>query len=270
MHTTSRKLAISARPLLRVSLVAILLAGSAGISLRAQGSSSEQVDGARVALEKYMEARRVLAVERRNWTLGKEVLESQIGLLRREVEALRERLDAAGQSMEEAERKRLELVAERDRMRKASEAMQQVLVPFESRVLALISRLPDPLRETIKPMSQRIPAAGEETRLSTAERFQSLVWVLNQVNKWNREIALNPEIRELGEGVTAEVGVLYIGLAQAYYATAKGDAAGVGVPGADGWLWSPRNGEGPRIARAMAILKNEQPAAFVPLPVTVQ
>jgi hypothetical protein len=74
------------------------------------------------------------------------------------------------------------------------------------------------------------------------------------------------EIRALPDGTSAEVTVVYIGLAQAYYTGGSGRIAGFGAATADGWTWTPANEAAPQVARLVAILKNESPAEFVLLP----
>jgi hypothetical protein len=72
------------------------------------------------------------------------------------------------------------------------------------------------------------------------------------------------------DGSTAEVKALYIGVSLGYYVTPDGDAAGVGQPAPEGWSWTPADDLADRIARAIAILDNEDVPAYVPLPVKVQ
>jgi hypothetical protein len=90
------------------------------------------------------------------------------------------------------------------------------------------------------------------------------------VNKFNREITVTSEVRTLADGNVAEVTALYIGLGQVYYVGANGTVAGVGRPSQNGWKWEPANDTADRISDAIAILKNEKVADFVPLPVKVQ
>ncbi|MFM7283203.1 MAG: DUF3450 family protein, partial [Planctomycetia bacterium] len=92
---------------------------------------------------------------------------------------------------------------------------------------------------------------------------------LNEVNKFQRDIAVLSEVRTLADGSSAEVTTVYFGLGQAYYATANGKAAGRGSATADGWVWVPANEAAGEISRMIAVLKNEQVAAFVPVPLRV-
>jgi hypothetical protein len=219
-----------------------------------------------MGLEKLMESRKVLANEKRDWMLGQDMLDSQIAVLKQEVEALTARIADADRSVAEAQAKHLELLTERDRLRAASTRATERLKLMEANVLALIQRLPDPLKEAVKPMGQRIPEPDTTTRLTVSERYQSIVYVLNQINKFHREVSMKPELREIEPGVMAQVTAIYFGLGQAYFATQNGEAAAVGKPGPSGWVWTPTNPHGAAIARLASILRNEQPAAFVQVP----
>jgi hypothetical protein len=145
-----------------------------------------------------------------------------------------------------------------------------MIAVLEVRTKGLLPRLPGPLRERVRPLSQRIPEHTDETKLSLSERFQNVVGILNEVDKFNREITVTSEVRTLGDGTAAEVTAIYLGIALGYYVTAKADAAGVGTASADGWVWSPANDAAARIAKAIAILKNEKVAEFVQLPLRIQ
>jgi hypothetical protein len=256
-------------PLARL-LPAVLLTSAFSLACIAQTETGGQVDAVRVSLEKIMESRKVLSKEKKDWILGKDMLESQIDVLKKEVETLQARIADADKSVQEAKSKFDELVSDRDRLRQASDRAKTRLVTIEASVHGILPQLPDPLKEDVKVMAQRIPAPGAETRLTVAERYQAVVFVLNKINKFNREVVSKPELREISPGVMAEVTALYFGLGQAYYATAKGDAAGVGRPGQSGWIWEPINNYGKSVARMVAVLRNDEPAAFIQAPVSIK
>ena len=95
-----------------------------------------------------------------------------------------------------------------------------------------------------------------------------MIGILNEVGKANGEVTVATEIRTLSDGKPTEVKTLYVGMGQAYYVSAKGDA-GVGRPSANGWAWESDNALAARITDAMQILQNKATAKFVPLPVKI-
>ncbi len=229
-----------------------------------------QVETARVAIEKMVETRRLISREKRDWALGKEILEDRLEIVQDEIDALRRRIEEAESSIADADRKRAELVEDNEQLKQASTSLVAIVEQLEQRTRSLVARLPGPLAERVAWLSQRLPEPEAETKLSLSERFQNVVGILNASNRFNREITPSSEVRTLSEGKTAEVTALYVGLGQAYYVTANGESAGVGTVGADGWTWEPADAAAPAIAETISILKGEKPAAFVRLPVRIQ
>lgn len=228
------------------------------------------IDQTRAVLEKWLDTRRVLSLEQRDWTLGREILTSRVEVLEREIESLNGRIVDIESSIAEADKKRTELVSENDRLKQTSSALATTVVGMEARTLGILRRSPDPIRDRVKPLSQRIPEEGAETKLSLSERFQNVVGILNEVDKFGRDITSTSEVRELGDGTTSEVTAVYLGLAQGYYASPNGLRAGVGTAGPNGWTWTAANESAPSISRVIAILKNESVADFVALPMRIQ
>jgi len=227
------------------------------------------VDGTRAALEKWAEASRLASKEKKEWRLGKETLRDRIDLLRREVAAMQQRITDAEASIAEADKKRGELVVE-DEMRKATESqLVRRVAQLEQGVLSLLPRLPEPLREQIKPVSQLIPLQPEATKTRVEERYRNVLYVCKQVHKWNREITLKSEVHTQPDGSSVEVTVMYIGIGQGYFTGGGGKVAGTGSATPNGWLWTSDRELGADIAAAIAILKNERVAAFVRLPVQI-
>jgi FtsZ-binding cell division protein ZapB len=242
----------------------------AAYSQAAEPAGQGQIDNVRAVTEKWVETRRVISKERQDWTLGREMLEERIKLVQREIASLREKIDQTQKSVNDAETKRAELATENETLKSAGATLADIVAALEARTVALNQQLPDPIRERIKPLSQRLPDDPNETKLSLSQRFQNVIGILNEVNKFNRGIEVTSEVRTLADGSVAEVTALYIGLGHAYYTGANGTIAGVGRPGPDGWRWEPANDAADEVAQAVAILQNEQVADFVPLPVTVQ
>lgn len=228
-----------------------------------------EVDDVRGTLDKWVETRRVISQERQDWALSREMLTDRIALMEREVGALRTRIAGAETSVAEADKKRLELLAENESLQQVADGLRGRVVKLEARARELLKRLPDPIRERVKPLSQRLPEDPEETKISLSERFQNVVGILNEVDKFNREITVVSEVRTLANGKAAEVTALYVGLGQAYYVNTTGTTAGVGTPSEDGWIWTPANDAADEIAKAIAVLKNEQAAEFVLLPAEI-
>jgi hypothetical protein len=235
-----------------------------------QDRANDKVDEARRALEKWVENRRLIAHEKRKWKLGRELLTERIALVKREITSLRERIGEAEKSISDADKKRVQLIAENEKLKEVSSGLAKTVVELERRVKAVLGRLPNPIREQVRRLSQRLPKDSEKTELPLADRYQNVIGILNEVDKFNRQITVTNEVHTLDDGTTAEVTALYVGIGHGYYVTAKEDAAGVGTASDEGWAWKPANEAAAKIARAIAILNNEQAPAFVPLPIRIK
>lgn len=238
--------------------------------LAAQGQAQDAVAATRTTLEQWVATRATISKEARDWALAKESLQARMDVVRRETEALKKRIGDTEASLAEAEKKRLELQADNERQKSTVAALEQRIAAFEQRLLGLLPRVPTPLREKVKPLTQRIPAKDAATTLSLGERYATVIGVLNELHKWNREFTVTSELRDLGGGTSVEVAVIYAGLGQAWFASGNGKFAGVGAATAEKWDWRSANELSPAIGKLIAVFKNEQPATYVQLPVQVQ
>ncbi len=247
--------------------IVICLLSSIAISA---GVTDGDVDKTRAVLEKWIETRRIISQEKHDFELAREMLSERIELVGREIESLRGKISETKESITEADKKKAELFEENEKHKEISASLSGMAIDLEGRTKELLKRLPDPIVERVKPLSQRIPINPEETKLSLSERFQNIVGILNEVNKFNREITITSEVHKLPDGTSAEVTALYIGIGQAYYVNGNGDVAGIGTASSDRWVWAPANESAVQIAKAIAIFKNETAAAFVQLPIEIQ
>ncbi|GJM23137.1 MAG: hypothetical protein DHS20C15_30520 [Planctomycetota bacterium] len=255
---------------LPVLLGASLLPGFAPARLDDDVESSKPaIADTRSALSEWVATRRLLSQEKRDWVLGREVLVDRIEVMGAEIDSFRERVGEAEATIAETDAKRAELFDENEALKLSATELAATVLALETRTRTLLARLPDPIREKVKPLSQRFPEDPADTKLGLGERFQNIVGVLNEVNKFHGEITLASEVRRLPDGSSVEVTSLYLGVSQGYYANASGTLAGVGSAGPDGWSWRPANQAAAKIRQAIAIAQAEQPAAFVPLPMHI-
>ncbi len=229
------------------------------------------VAGVRDLLQKWVDTRRQISKEKQEWALGRELVQSRLELVEGEIDAVRAKIGEVESGIAELERKRADAEAKRAALQGTSDELASTVVALERRTLALLEQLPEPLREKLRPISQSLPTDPDTAdKGKLGERYLSVVGVLNEVNKFNREIRAESEIRALPSGASIEVTTVYIGIAQAYYASANGGAAGYGVPKAKGWEWIPADEHAAEISRAIAILSKGADADFVNLPIRVQ
>ena len=254
----------------RAGLTVALLVVTAGMA-GAQESSAPAKDPAetRALVGRWIGTQQMIARERKEWQQGKEILLGRIDLNQREIGDLEEQLDEARKAAGDSDSRQAEAIGAVELLKAEGRDLERKVAELESGVRDLARRVPEPLRQKVDPLLRRMPEAGVPTRVSLAERFQNILGILNELNRMNGEITLATEIRALSDGRPSEVKTVYIGLGQAYFISARGEA-GIGRPGNDGWTWEPALDVAPQIAAAIEILENKSSPAFVPLPVRIQ
>jgi hypothetical protein len=223
---------------------------------------------ARAAMGKWIETQQIISKETREWNQNKEILASRIDVVKQESLALESKIKLAEAQALESAQKKSELLTENEKLKEQAQNLAVSINLMERDVRRILRRAPEFIQARLKPLAERIPADPATTKVSIAERFQNVLGILNDLNKANNETTVNFEVRNLSDGKPSEVRVLYIGLAQAYYLSAK-DEAGIGRPGPDGWVWEPSNAIADRIRLALDVIASKQQPAFVALPVKI-
>ena len=274
-------MSINSRTLRRPAITFGLFAISLGL-LAIDGVSADQsandaagtagprsLEETREIMGKWIETQQIIAKERNDWQLGKEVLTNRIDLIKTESSGLQEKIKQAEASVAETDKTRDELLAEDALLVAADDQLREAVTAMEVEVRRLLTVMPDPIKTKLEPLYQRIPENPDDTRVKVAERFQNVVGILNEINKANSEITVNYEVRTLADGKPSEVRAVYVGLAQAYYVSARGEG-GIGMPTAEGWTWQPSKAVAPDVLKALEILQGKHTPAFVSLPVKLQ
>ena len=232
-------------------------------------SAPPTLEETRLKMDKWLETQQIISRERKDWQQGKEILLSRLELVKKEIATLEEKNKQAESSVTEANKKRSELLAENDQLTAAGAQLTGAVAGMEGEIRQMFKQLPEPIQTKLQPLYQRIPEDPSKTRIAAAERFQNVLGILNELNKTNNEITVSYEVHNLADGRPSEVKAIYVGLAQAYYVSARGEA-GIGRPTADGWKWEPSKAVARDVLMALEILEGKHSPAFVPLPVILK
>jgi len=260
-----------------VLLIAVGLAPSLAISVETGTETAGAVTGApkleetRVTMDKWIETQQIISKERKDWQKGKEILLGRLELVKNEIDSLSETIRQAASGMAEDDKKRDELITENEKLKAAEALLTNAVMGMEEEVrnLRLFKQLPEPILTKLQPLYQRLPEDSLSTKASTAERFQNVLGILNELNKANNEITVSYEVHNLSNGTPSEVKAIYVGLAQAYYVSAGGES-GIGYPTDEGWKWEPSQAVSRDVVLALEILDGKHSPAFVPLPVVMK
>ena len=232
-------------------------------------AAKPSLEETRLTLSKWIETQQIISKERNDWQQGKEILQSRIELVGKEVGVLNEKITQSQAAVVESNTKRDQLIAENDLLKSSTSQLANAVTVMEEQVRKLSKLMPEPVAARLLPLLQRIPVDPTNTRVSTAERFQNVLGILTELNKVNSELAVTYEIKTLADGSSSEVQVLYIGLAQAYYISPRGEG-GIGRPTEDGWKWEPAPATSNSILKALEIIQGKETPTFVPLPMKIQ
>jgi hypothetical protein len=235
----------------------------------APAGKAPSLEETRITLGKWIETQQIISKERNDWQQAKEILRGRIELVGKEVSVLRDRIVQSEMAVKESDKKRDELNAQNDQLKAVQAELLEAVSGMEGEIRKLAKMMPQPVSERIEPLLQRMPTESSASRVSIAERFQNVLGILNELNKANSEISVAYEIRTLGDGSTSEVQVIYVGLAQAYYISPRGEV-GVGEPGEDGWTWRPEPGARRAIMLALEVIEGKHAPTFVNVPLRIR
>jgi hypothetical protein len=234
-----------------------------------QAQPGPTLEETRLTMGKWIETQQIISKERRDWQQGKEILIGRLDLVKQELAALEEKIRQAESKAAEVDAQRGELVAENDELKGEGTRLSEAITDLEGQLPRLLVVTPELVRPMLEPLVQRIPEDAATTRVSIAERYQNVLGILSVLNKTNNEITVGYEVRKLADGSSVEVQAIYVGLAQAYYVSARGEA-GAGRPTPEGWRWEPSTAIAGDVLETLEILQGKQSPAFVSLPVKLQ
>lgn len=258
------------------SFTVLILVVFLAFSLLAEAEENQEeslgldLETTKATVEKWVEIKSIMAKEKADWQLGKQMLNDRVDIVKREIDSLSDKIKEAEKSIGEADKKRVELVDENAKLKVAADSLKEPLVNLESGIVELLAKLPNPIKNRVKPLSQRLPKDPDDTKLSLSQRFQNVLGILNEINKFNGEITTTSELRNLDDGSSVEVTAVYLGISHGFYVSSNGKYAGVGGLTDDGWKWESVNKSAAEIADMVAILKNEKVASFVQLPIEIK
>jgi hypothetical protein len=239
-----------------------------GVSIMA-ASSENSLEQSRQTLAKWVETRQLISKTEAQWQADKEMLEQTIQLHEREVASLSEEASKYSTNNTQVAKER----ADAEMLKRSSEdalnTSNRIAAEMETKIKAIVPRLPLPLQEIIKPHLNRFPSDAK-TRMTAAERLQVVVGILSEFDKFNSAITLFTEKRTNTQNQEIAVETVYVGLGAAYFTNDSGDFAGVGSPGANGWDWQIKPELGPVVREVIQIYRNERPARFVALPAEIR
>lgn len=248
-----------------------LVAGIAGWSWACSLVAAENaVTAARETLAQWVQTRQLISKTRTDWESDREMLGQTKALFERELAAVAEQMGkfSTNSTVADAERRKAE--GELAQHAESLDKSNALVAELEAEVRGLLPLLPPPLKATAQPWVNRLPADPANTKAGVVERFQTVVGLLNEVDKFNHAITVANDKQPNAKGDQVSVDVIYLGLGIAYFVDAAGEVAGLGSPGPTGWQWKLQPEIAPKVRDAIAIYRSQKAAEFLGLPATIQ
>jgi hypothetical protein len=221
-------------------------------------------------LQEWVKVKALISEEREDWAAEKALVADTIDLLKAEKELLAETIESRKEAAEAASSERTELSLKKESLDTAAAELGKTLASYEAEMVAWVPTLPELLQEELSPLIRRLPAEGESANAGIGRRLQSVVGILSQIDKFNSSVTYRKELRGgAGETSAKETDTLYFGLAYAVYSDAEGTSAGYGKPGPSGWVWEAAPEAALDIKELIAVYKNETPAKYISIPISI-
>ena len=233
-------------------------------------SAENSLGTARSLVERWIEVRTVIAETRKDWTVEKEILDQTIAAFERESNILKRQLEEVGTGSGQIDQELSENQAIQESLRTTGAELKKLVARQEARIKELAPGFPAPVAENLTDFLNRLPEDPDQTKKSLSERLLTVAAILIELNKFNSTVTVASEMRTREDGTEIQAQVLYLGLGQAFFCDRTGEFCGYGIPSKTGWKWTSVPRMGPAIAKAIAVYENAEPAAIVPLPVTVE
>lgn len=224
----------------------------------------------RDVLQEWVKVKVLISEDREDWATEKALIIDTIDLLKAEKEMLAETIETRKDAAEVSSSERTELSLKKESLDTAATALGITLTSYETEMTTWVPTLPELLQEELSPLIRRLPIEGESTNAGIGRRLQSVVGILSQVDKFNSSVTYRKELRDSEDSsATKETDTLYFGLAYAVYSDAAGTSAGYGKPGPTGWVWESAPEAALDIMELIAVYKNETPAKYISIPISI-
>ncbi len=245
---------------------------SAMCLLGPRGNAAENwtLEQTRSTVRQWVETEQLISRTQADWMADKETLGQTVAMYEAELEALAKQSSGVSTNVAQITRERGIAEAGKAEFEAGLKLLEETIGGLEGKLKEASAAFPSPLTGTVQSLLDRLPEDSASSKKSPVQRLQTVVMLMNEVEKFNSTVTLNPEMRSDPAGGEVKVQVIYFGLGQAYYVDQKGKFSGVGRPGANGWEWTSAPRLATDIRSTIAMYEEKEPAVFVSLPVEVK
>ncbi len=224
-------------------------------------------------VRQWLDLRAQTAQEDRAWQEQQRVWQRELTLLEEEKAQLETRQHEMDRNRQASDAEYESLRGERDGLRHLLRRLQPLLADIETHLRAMAPLVPAGVAPELHAALTALPGADETVTprdpVNVPERLQRLLALLAELESLQNAVHIGRELVEV-DGARRELEVLYLGLAAAYACSEDGRVGAIGRPTTDGWRWRSATEVAAEVRTAAAILKREQPARWLHLPITIE
>lgn len=247
-------------------LVVAFALGFAGLAWGAENPLAN----ARDTVTQWVQTQQLISKTQAEWEGDREMLNQSKTLFERELKAVQDELSKQSTNSSVADAERVKTEADLKDANEALDRARSLIAGLEQRLRELLVLLPASVVSAAPQLVNRLPEDPGHTKAAVTERVQTVVSLLNEVDKFNNAVSVFTEKRTNHQGEEVSVETVYVGLGAAYFVNEAGDFAGWGWPGPLGWEWTIEPKLASTVREVIRIYRNERTARFVALPVVIQ
>ena len=215
----------------------------------------------------WVELRREVAEEEGSWEEQRAQLEQERDLLLKAKDSLEREIAAAEEEQRSADSERAGLRERREALKGTLDACLPALRQAEADLRGWRSLWPRPLLTVpVRKAFDQLRNAPEE---SVTRRLQVILSLYGEIERLQYGVHVVKEVLKIDAGLSREMDVMYLGLAQGFAVSVDDELAGIGRPVGNGWEWTWRPEIAAEVRQAIAFYRRERTADFVHLPLRV-
>ncbi|NCC52599.1 MAG: DUF3450 family protein [Spartobacteria bacterium] len=254
--------------LVATAATGLLVAGVA--AAQATNDLPDDVRALEALVGQWMGLRAEMATEQRVWNQRREQWAAELALLEREAETLGREISRGSGLASSVEQEHRRLLARQEALLRIQDQLRPALDRAEAELRAWHAQIPDPLGEELADAFRALPRTqAEADKMPLTRRARAIAALYARIESLQNTVHVTQQMLETAGGTRRQVEVLYIGLSRGFAVTPDNAWAAVGVPGDNGWAWTPAHEAAPAIRAAIAIANRQQTARMVTLPMQV-
>lgn len=235
-------------------------------------SGSLSIDEFRNRVREWVELRKELAAEKREWEKQDDLLESEKTVLSKRKRSLEEEIAEEDAAVSELTEERRALKNKKQDLQALLSELSEVLADREDLLLQYRESLPEFLRRQLSEdfTKLRSYAGSAEKENAVGDRLNLVLSIIREIQQAGNSIHCENVIVSTGSEKERELTALYIGLAKAFAVSSDGEFCAVGKPDESGWHWQRAPELASVVKRSIAIYRENADIDLVELPLEVE